>query len=77
MVLRQCRLLQCASPLYFEGKGPGAESEEKREPVSDIDTEVVDNLKVLDPRRPIREAIGLMRHSETSLCATSRHSALQ
>jgi hypothetical protein len=24
--------------------------------VSDIDTEVVDSLKVLDPRRPIREA---------------------
>ena len=35
--------------------------------MSDIDTEVVDNLKVLDPRRPIREATGLMRHSETSL----------
>ena len=27
----------------------GAESEEKREPVSDIDTEVVDSLKALDP----------------------------
>src|SRR3989475_6282834 len=37
-------------------KGPGAESEEKREPVSDINTEVVDSLKVIDPRRPIREA---------------------
>jgi hypothetical protein len=37
-------------------KGPGAESEEKREPVSDIDTGVLDSLKVLDPRRPIREA---------------------
>ena len=37
-------------------EGLGAESEEKREPVSDIDTEVVDSLKVLDPRRPIREA---------------------
>ena len=37
-------------------EGPSAESEEKREPVSDIDTEVVDSLKVLDPRRPIREA---------------------
>jgi hypothetical protein len=34
----------------------GAESGEKREPVSDIDTVVVDSLKVLDPRRPIREA---------------------
>ncbi len=33
-----------------------AESEEKREPVSDIDTGVADSLKVLDPRRPIREA---------------------
>src|SRR5262245_1244598 len=30
-------------------KGPGAESEEKREPVSDIDTAVVDSLKALDP----------------------------
>ena len=37
-------------------KGLGADSEEKREPVSDIDTEVVDSLKVLDPKRPIREA---------------------
>ena len=32
-------------------------SEEKHEPVSDIDTAmVVDSLKALDPRRPIREA---------------------
>ena len=38
------------------GKGLGAESEEKREPVSDIDTEVVVSLKALDPERPIREA---------------------
>ena len=37
-------------------KGLGANSEEKREPVSDIDTAVVDSLKVLDPNRPIREA---------------------
>jgi hypothetical protein len=35
---------------------PGADSEEKREPVGDIDIAVVDSLKVLDPRRPIREA---------------------
>ena len=42
----------------------GAESEEKREPVSDIDTGVVDSLKVLDPDRPIREAdiANLARH---------------
>jgi hypothetical protein len=39
-----------------DGRGLGAESEEKREPASDIDTEVVDSLKVLDPKRPIREA---------------------
>ena len=37
-------------------KGLGADSGEKREPVGDIDIAVVDSLKVLDPRRPIREA---------------------
>src|SRR6266404_9964038 len=38
-------------------KGPGAESEEKHEPASDTDTATpVDSLKVLDPKRPIREA---------------------
>jgi hypothetical protein len=37
-------------------KGLGADSEEKREPVSDIDTALVDSLKALDPNRPIREA---------------------
>ena len=37
-------------------KGLGADSEEKREPVSDIDTAVVDSLKALDLKRPIREA---------------------
>jgi hypothetical protein len=37
-------------------KGLGADSEEKREPVSDIDTAVVDSLKALDPEWPIREA---------------------
>jgi len=40
-------------------KGLGADSEEKREPVSDIDTAVVDSLKTLDPNRPIREAVML------------------
>jgi hypothetical protein len=34
----------------------GADSEEKHEPVSDIDTVQVDSLKALDPDRPIREA---------------------
>jgi hypothetical protein len=37
-------------------KGLCADSEEKREPVSDIDTAEVDGLKALDPKRPIREA---------------------
>ena len=37
-------------------EGPSAESEEKREPASDIKTAAVDSLKVLDPERPIREA---------------------
>ena len=37
-------------------KGLGADSEEKREPVSDIDAAAVESLKVLDPNRPIREA---------------------
>jgi hypothetical protein len=32
------------------------ESEEKREPASDINSVAVDSLKVLDPNRPIREA---------------------
>ena len=35
-------------------KGLGADSEEKHEPASD--TSAVDSLKVLDPKRPIREA---------------------
>ena len=38
-------------------------SEEKREPVSDIDTEAADSLKALDPKRPIREADIGMRWS--------------
>jgi hypothetical protein len=38
-------------------QGPGADSEEKHEPVSDIDTAVVVvGLKALDPEWPIREA---------------------
>jgi hypothetical protein len=37
-------------------KGLSADSEEKHEPVSNIDTAAADSLKVLDPNRPIREA---------------------
>ena len=39
-----------------DGRAPGADSEEKHEPVSDVDTVVVDSLKALDPEWPIREA---------------------
>jgi hypothetical protein len=37
-------------------KGLGADSEEKHEPATDIDTVAVDSLKALDPNGPIREA---------------------
>jgi hypothetical protein len=37
-------------------KGLGADSEEKHEPVSDIDTSAADSLKALDLEWPIREA---------------------
>ena len=37
-------------------KGLSADSEEKREPVSDVNTAMMDSLKTLDPKRPIREA---------------------
>ena len=47
-------------------EGPGADSEEKREPVRDIDTAVVDSLKVLDPNRPIREADITMRSADSA-----------
>jgi len=39
-----------------DGRAPGADSAEQPEPVSDIDTVVVDSLKALDPEWPIREA---------------------
>jgi hypothetical protein len=37
-------------------KGLSADSGEKHEPVSDIDTAAEDSLKALDSNRPIREA---------------------
>ena len=55
-------------------KGLGADSEEKHEPVSDIDTVLVDSLKALDPKRPIREAdirpSGQAPCSQNRLCAS-------
>jgi hypothetical protein len=44
-------------------EGPDADSEEKHEPVRDIDTAAADSLKALDPKRPIREADILGRHN--------------
>jgi hypothetical protein len=51
-----------------DGRAPGADSEEKHEPVSDIDTVVVDSLKALDPEWPIREA-DIRRPTSFSLLA--------
>src|SRR5580698_10134245 len=58
--LQQGRSVDCsASSSTPMMEGPGADSEEKHEPVSDIDTAVVVvGLKALDPEWPIREAIG-------------------
>ena len=55
-------------------KGPGADSEEKQEPASDIDTALVDSLKVLDPKGPIREAdISPFTVQFTSSISPGRH----
>ena len=44
-------------PRIPKWKGVSADSEEKHEPGSDIDTAAADSLKALDPtKRPIREA---------------------
>jgi len=48
-------------------KGLGADSEEKHEPASDINTEDADSLKALDPKRPIREA-DIELHSRSPFC---------
>jgi hypothetical protein len=57
-------------------EGPSADSVEKHEPASDVDTVVVDSLKALDPNRPIREATAI------AICRAvakgqSRHFALR
>lgn len=54
------RLIAPSSNPILEGLG--ADSEEKREPVGDIDTlVVVGSLKALDPERPSREADASIR----------------
>ena len=58
-------------------KGPGADSEEKHEPVSDIDTVVMDSLKVLDPNRPIREAdMGILTWYRHTGIPSQRHTTI-
>src|SRR5262245_25959359 len=51
---------------------PGADSEEKHEPASDIDTVAVHSLKALDPEWPIREAdigqVAVTNHDFKSAC---------
>jgi hypothetical protein len=56
-------------------KGLGADSEEKHEAVSDIDTIVVDGLKALDPEWPIREAT-LLSAQRSDTKRQSRHFSL-
>ena len=63
-------------------KGLSADSEEKHEPVSDIDTAVMEGLKALDPNRPIREAdmcsaLAHVRYGpEADICGAKLMSAL-
>jgi hypothetical protein len=49
----------------------GADSEEKHEPASDIDTMVVDSLKALDPRRPIEKRTSVDRSELAGSCLGS------
>jgi len=61
--------------LVFESpwwKGLGAESEEKREPVSDIDTGVVVSLKVLDPDGRLEKRTNISGFSVSPLCSIKR-----
>jgi hypothetical protein len=53
---KRCAVLANSLTKKAPYKGLGADSEEKHEPVGDIDTVVVDSLKALDLERPIREA---------------------
>jgi hypothetical protein len=46
---------------------PGADSEEKHEPASDVDAVMVDSLKALDPERPIREGLSRIKYDRRKL----------
>jgi ABC transporter substrate binding protein len=70
--------IQQAAPMVRR-KGLGADSEEKREPVRDIDTAAVDSLKALDPDRPIREATDIARQPNVrfqAVISTGRRNTL-
>ena len=58
-------------------EGPSANSEEKHEPVGDIDTAAGESLKALDPERPIREAdILFAGRAQAFATAKSNHDKL-
>src|SRR5262249_12768753 len=66
--------------LVFESpwwKGLGAESEEKREPVSDIDTGVVVSLKVLDPDGRLEKRTNNGRLVMSALCQSRTNAPQQ
>ena len=57
-----------SASVRLDVEGPGAESEEKREPVSDIDTGVVDSLKVLDPDGRLEKRTSSATTRMSALC---------
>ena len=60
-------LLDLKSPL-------GADSKEKHEPASDIDTVVVGSLKVLDPHRPLTYCNAVLAVHKGNTLTNSRRS---
>ena len=52
-----------------DGRALALNSEEKHEPASGVDTELVDSLIALDPEGPIREADIRRACSKSPLCA--------
>ena len=68
-VKRQGRPTDCSASFSTPMmEGPWCHFEEKHEPASDIDTAVADSLKVLDPKRPIREATEFCGARKRRMC---------
>jgi len=66
--------------LVFEshdGRALGAESEEKREPVSDIDTGVVDSLKALDPDGRLEKRKSIRDLAMSQMCQEATYAPQQ